>query len=205
MTHSLHRRGTPESLSDDYPVIMIRAAGYNEDGHADRVREFLRMALRHNAVNIGSVTGGGIGLDRADEVIAGAHMYGQVVFSSQDDLTAMLTELKEADLGLSVTVSGVFEKVDECFQSAGLQHHTANISLGTWGRTEKLPPEDILEVTTMCGHGLISTNIVKRMVNRIKTGENTPEEAARLLAPACSCGAFNTARAARLLRNMAGS
>lgn len=203
MTHTLHRRGNAESLSVDYPMIMLRATGINEDGHVPKIQEFLRIALRHNAVNIGSVTGGGTPLDRADEVIASAQGAGQAVFDSQADLAAMLKELKEADLGISVTVSGIFEKVDECLQQAGLQHHTANFSLGIWGKTQKLPPEEILQVTTMCGHGMISSNIVRRMVKEIKSGAKTPEEAARLLAPACACGVFNTARAATLLKAMA--
>jgi hypothetical protein len=203
MTHTLHRRGSRESLSGDYTMIMLRAVGYNEEDHVRKIREFLRIALRHNAVNIGSVTGGGIGLDRADEVIANAGQAGQAAFATQEDVTAVLKELKEADLGISVTVGGIFDKVDACLAQAGLKHHTANFSLGIWGRTEKLPADDILEVTTMCGHGMISANRVRRMVSDVKAGVWTPEEAAALLAPACACGVFNPVRTAKLLREMA--
>ncbi len=202
MTHTLHRRGSPESLSGDYVMLMIQAVGYNEEDHVRKVQEFLRIAVRHNAVNIGSVTGGGM-IDRADEVIANAQYIGQAAFASQDEVTAVLKELKEADLGLSVVVSGIFEKVDECLQRAGLQHHTANFSLGIWGKTERLPSDDILAITTMCGHGMISTNIVKKMANEVRAETKTPEEAAKLLAPACACGVFNTIRTAKLLRDMA--
>jgi len=203
MTHTLHRRGSRESLSGDYTMIMLRAVGINEEDHVRKIREFLRIALRHNAVNIGSVEGGGIGLDKAEEVIANASQAGQAAFATQEDVTAVLKELKEADLGVSVTVGGIFEKVDESLRQAGLQHHTANFSLGVWGRTELLPPDDILEVTTMCGHGMISTNRVKKMVSDIKTGVKTPAEAAKALAPACACGVFNPDRAAKLLSKMA--
>ena len=96
-------------------------------------------------------------------------------------------------------MSGIFESVDECLEEAGLKHHTANFSLGIWGKTEKLPSDDILEVTTMCGHGLISTNLVKTTVEEIKAGTKTSEEAAKTLAPNCTCGIFNPARAAKLL------
>jgi hypothetical protein len=202
MTHTLHRRGDAESLSEDYVMLMIQAIGHNEEGHREKVKQFLRIALKHNAVNIGSVSMGGM-IDQAEEVIANVDKIGHAVFSNPEDVTAVLKELKEADLGLSVVISGIFEKVDECIEKAGLKHHTANFSLGTWGRTEKLPPYEILEVTTMCGHAMISPNLVREMVKEIKAGTRTPEAAAKLLAPQCACGVFNTRRAAKLLKAMA--
>ena len=138
------------------------------------------------------------------EVIANVDKIGHAVFCNPEDVTAVLKEVKEADLGLSVVVSGIFEKVDDCIEKAALKHHTANFSLGTWGRTEKLPPYEILEVTTMCGHAMIAPNLVKEMVKEIKAGTKTPEDAAKLLAPQCACGVFNTRRTAKLLKAMAG-
>ena len=203
MTHTLHRRGSAESLSQDYVMLMIQAIGHNEEGHIPKCQKFLRIALRHNAVNIGSVSMGGM-IDRAEEVIANASKIGHAVFDNQEDVIAVLKELKEADLGLSVVVSGIFEKVDACIEKAGLKHHTANFSLGTWGKTEKLPSNDLLEVATMCGHALIAPNLVKELVKEIKSGTKTPEDAAKLLAPNCACGVFNTKRAANLMKAMAG-
>ncbi len=202
MTHTLHRRGSAASLSEDYVMLMIQAIGHNEEGHIPKVQEFLRIAMRHNPVNIGSVSMGGM-IDKAEEVIANASKIGHAVFDNQEAVTAVLKEVKEADLGLSVVVSGIFEKVDECIEKAGLKHHTANFSLGTWGRTEKLPPNEILEVTSMCGHALIAPNLVKAMVKEIKAGTKTSEDAAKLLAPQCACGVFNTKRAAKLMKAMA--
>jgi len=203
MTHTLHRRGSAESLSEDYVIMMLRTVGYNEEGHIPKCQEFLRIALRHNPVNIGSVSMGGM-IDKAEEVIANTTMIGHAVFYNPEDVIAVLKELKEADLGLSVVVSGIYDKVDECLAKAGLKHHTGNFSLGVWGRTEKLPPDEILEVTTMCGHALVAPNLVKEMVREIKAGTKTPEEAAKLLTPQCACGVFNTRRAAKLMKAMAG-
>lgn len=203
MTHTLHRRGSAESLSEDYVMLMIQAIGHNEEGHIPKVQQFLRIALKHDPVNIGSVTMGG-NIDKAEEVIAKASKIGHAVFDNPEAVTAVLKEVKEADLGLSVVVSGIFEKVDECIEKAGLKHHTANFSLGPWGRTEKLPPNEILEVTTMCGHALVAPSLVREMVKEIKAGTKTPEDAAKLLAPNCACGVFNTRRAAKLMKAMAG-
>ena len=202
MTHSLHRRGSRESLSEDYVMLIMQAIGHNEEGHKAKIQEFLRIALRHNAINIGSVSMGGM-IDKAEEVIANVDKIGHAVFDNQEDVTAMLKELKEVDLGLSVVVSGIYEKVDGCLEKAGLKHHTGNFSLGVWGKTEKLPEEEVLEITTMCGHALIAPNLVREMVKEIKAGTKTPDAAAMLLAPQCACGVFNTKRAAKLLKAMA--
>jgi hypothetical protein len=203
MTYTLHRIGTRESLSEDYVMLMIQAVGVNDNNTAPRVQEFLRIALRNNPVNIGSVTMGGM-MDKTDQVIANAQKVGHAVFDNPQAVTDVLKELKEADLGLSVVVSGIYENVDSCLEKAGLKHHTGNFSLGTWGKTEKLPPEEILEVTTMCGHAMVSASLVGAMVNEIKTGTRTPEEAAKIMAPQCACGVFNTRRATKLLAAMAG-
>ena len=202
MTHTLHRRGTRESLSEDYTVMMLQSVGINDEGHVPKIQEFLRIALRHNPKNIGSLSMGGM-IDKPEEVIANASKIGHAVFDNKEDLTAVLKELKKADLGISVIVGGIFENVDECLEKAGLQHHTANFSLGIWGKTEKLPSDNTLEVTTMCGHALISPNLVKEMVKEIKAGSKTPEQAAKVLMPQCACGVFNPVRAAKLLAAMA--
>jgi len=202
MTHTLHRRGTAESLSEDYVMLTIQAVGINDDGAVPKMQEFLRIALRHKPVNIGSVSMGGM-IDKPEEVIANVEKIAHAVFDNKEAVTAVLKELKEADLGISVVVSSIFENVDECIEKAGLKHHTANFSLGIWGRTEKLPSNDILEITTMCGHALIAPSLVKAMVAEIKAGTKTPEAAAKVLMPQCACGVFNPARAAKLLVAMA--
>jgi hypothetical protein len=102
-------------------------------------------------------------------------------------------------------VSGIYKTVDECLEEAGLKHHTANFSLSIWGKTEKLPDDEILEITTMCGHGMIATNLVKAMIEEVSAGRKTPDEAARVMAPNCTCGIFNPARTARLLAKAAGA
>jgi hypothetical protein len=203
MTHSLHRRGTAESLSGDYVILCLPAVGFNDEDHDSKLREFLRIALRHDPANIGAITVGNMYSHKAQEVVDSAHGIVHAVFVSKDVVSEVLKDLKEANLGMSVVVSGIFENVDECAEKAGLKHHTANFSLGIWGKTEKLPSNDILEVTTMCGHAMISTNLVKAMVDEVKAGRKTPEEAAKVLAPQCACGIFNPTRAAKLLAAMA--
>ena len=203
MTHSLHRRGTAENLSEDYVMLTLPAIGINDDGHDPKLQEFLRIALRHNPVNIGQINLGNMYSHKIEEVLDAAHGIVHAVFVNKEVVTEVLKELEEADLGMSVVVSGIFENVDECIEKAGLKHHTANFSLGIWGRTEKLPSDNILEVATMCGHAMVSANLIKTMVEEIKAGAKTPEAAAKVLAPQCACGIFNPDRAAKLLAAMA--
>ena len=203
MTHSLHRRGTADSLSEDYVILMLPAVGTNDDGHEPKLRKFMELALPHKPVNLGSMEMGNMYSHKVEEVLDAAHGIVHAVFDNPKAVSEFLTELKEADLGQSVVVSGIFKSVDECLAKAGLKHHTANFSLGIWGKTEKLPSENTLEVTTMCGHGLVAANLVKSLVDEIKAGRKTPEAAAKELTPQCACGIFNPARAAKLLAAMA--
>jgi len=203
MTHTLHRRGTAESLSEDFPILCIPAIGINDSGSDSKLREFLRIAMRHDPKNIGSITIGNMYSHKTEEVIANAHGVVHAVFDNPHTVVEVLRDLKKADLGMSVVVSGTLDSVNECCQKAGLKRHTVEFSLGIWGKTEKLPTNDILEVTTMCGHGMVSTNLVKSAVEDIRAGIKSPDDAARELVPNCCCGVFNPARAAKLLAAMA--
>ena len=204
MTHTLHRRGSAESLSEDYVVLMLRAIGVNDTDYVPKLQEFLRICLRHNPVNIGCETKGSMYEYTPEEIIADVHGDTHAVFDNPQAVSRVLKDLKGADLGLSVVVSGIYKTVDECLEEAGLKHHTANFSLGIWGKTEKLPGDEILEITTMCGHGMIATNLVKAIIEEVSAGRKTPDEAARALTPNCTCGIFNPARTARLLAKAAG-
>jgi hypothetical protein len=182
---------------------MLRAMGFNNEGYLDKCKEFLRIAARHNPVNIASEMKGNVFEYPLEEIISQAEGDSMCVFDNPDNLTAFLKDLKEADLGLSVVVSGIYERVDECLDKAGLRHHTGNFSLGIWGKTELLPDNDVLEITTMCGHGQISTNLVKAMVQDVRDGRRSVEDAVKILTPNCKCGVFNPMRASELLAAMA--
>ena len=205
MTHTLHRRGTAESLSDDYVLLCMPEPGINDSGSPPKLREFLRIAMRHNPKNIGEMAFGNMYSHKSEEVIANAQKIVHAVYDNSAAVVQVLKELKEADLGLSVVVSGILDSVNDCCQKAGLKRHTVEFSLGIWGKTEKLPSNDILEVTTMCGHGLVPTNLVESLVEDIKNGRKKPEDAAKELAVHCCCGIFNPTRATKLLAAMAGA
>jgi len=184
-------------------MLCLPAVGFNDEGHAPKLKKFLEIAVRYDPVNIGAIKLGNMYSHSKEEVVEAAQAVAHAVFVKQEQVADVLKDLEKADLGMSVVVSGIFENVDDCIEKAGLKHHTANFSLGIWGKTEKLPPNEILEVATMCGHGMISANLIRSMVDEIKTGRKTPDEAAKVLAPQCACGVFNPARAAKLMAAMA--
>ncbi len=115
-------------------------------------------------------------------------MIGHAVFKDKETLSKFVKELKEADLGLSTVLSGLYDEVKGCCGSLGIKLHTVEHSLGVHGNTKKLPPENVLEIHTMCGHALIAPNLIEAMVEEIKKGKKTAEAAADELARQCPAG-----------------
>lgn len=208
MSHTLHRSGSVDSLKNDFPILAIGAKGYNRDGCAKELVKIGEIFLKHNVVNAGILgMDGSLTMERVDEALKVVSDNGvtHAVFRSEEDLVACLKELKEADLGISIVVSGLFDTVHKCCREAGLEPHTVNTSLGVWGNVEEKMPADsrVADVTTMCGHGMIPFTLVEDMVRKIKAGKMTAEQAAEKIMPQCHCHIFNTERAARILAEIA--
>ena len=210
MSHSLYRYGTREDLEHDWTVICISSAGINSEGCGPKIGQFFRFCNKHHAVSMGSnLTSDLLVGDRemflAQDWNNPKIMAGQACFDKEDDIAGLLSDMKEADLGLSVVVSGLIDRVDHICKCVGTKHHTVSASLGVWGDISKLPPPEVLSITTMCGHGMISANRVYDAVEKIRKGRTTPEKASLEMATDCVCGIFNAHRCAKLLRVLAGS
>jgi len=121
------------------------------------------------------------------------------VFDDRANMEVALKELKEAELGLSVVVSGLFDEVAECCRTAGTRAHTVNHSLGFWGKREKLPPHEILEITTMCGHGLVAAGLVWHLAERMRREGFPAAAACQEMGRMCICDIFNHVRAEELM------
>jgi len=202
VTHTNHRQGTRESLSRDYVVFMYAAKGINDKNAGHKLREFLRMGYQYGPVNAGPARRGDVFLSSPEKVleriVRATSAY--LVYDDRAKVEALVKDVVRADLGLSVIVSGLFDEVDGVCQAAAIRRHTAQCSLGVWGRVEKLPPPEILDVTTMCGHGLVSANLVRRTAAEVDKGVVSLDEAGRILARPCACGIFNPRRARELLK-----
>jgi hypothetical protein len=221
MTNTLHRFGSAESFHDDYVVFAIASKGKNDEGALEKLRQFLTLAIQFKPVNLGDAIHGGAlrpsknvtplshwnrnatpdfnavinGLDAPTTVAA--------VFDNRPAAEDFVTAIKQADLGLSINISTSIDGAEQCCFAAGIPRHSVGYSLGFEGETTKLPDANVMLLSTMCGHGMVSHNLAKKMIDWVKEGRRTPEQAAGYLTRFCSCGVFNPARAARLLAQAA--
>jgi hypothetical protein len=199
MTHSLHRYGTKENLQNDY-VFYIRGMKigdcYNQ---LQKVSEILLaegpVNSRFHAQKKNFASDAVKDVSKSIEDIRGY----ACVFSSKERTKRVLKKLKEADIGLSVVVSGLIDEVVKMTKETGLKPHTVNLSLGIHGKKKALLPDDkVLELTTMCGHGLVGSMLVKTVFEKIINGKMSFKAGSRLLASQCPCGIFNLDRCEEL-------
>lgn len=152
--------------------------------------------------NFGTLRGSGRHRKTIDELKTGPLMIIHAVFKDQGSLKACLREIKEKDFGISVSVSGLYDEVKEACSEIGLSPHTVQTSFGISGNFDKLPDDGILEVSTMCGHAMVSSNLIAHLIEKIDKGKMTHGDAAEELAAMCVCGLFNPHRAENLLKKM---
>ena len=208
MSHTLHREGTVENLSNDYVVMIHPAQKHNVAWSQEASKKFLEIAKGFKFDNLGVSKAYNIGrndgdIDKMIEQVPEWGAVSMIVFTDAVEMVRFLRAIKEADLGISCVVTGVFEKVKECAEMAGLKPHSVNMSYGIYGNTDRLAPDNCREISTMCGHGFVTSALILDMVDKIKKDKVSPEEAAKELDVFCTCGIFNKTRAAMLLAKMA--
>lgn len=204
MSHTNHRQGTAESLTDCFATLAMAAQGVNTDGASEKLQQYLNIAALHNPVNAGNMKVGNLEVVGSMEKLAAGTQGSivQAVFNTEEDLIAFLSDLNRADLGISIVVTGLFDQTKRCCAEAGLPRHTVEYSLGIFGKTERLAEPPIMEVTTMCGHGQISFNLVSRIVKDVTRGAITLEEGTDTLTRPCICGIVDPTRVRRLLERL---
>ncbi len=206
MTHSLHREGTLDSLDRDYAVFIYPARGYNYKGCVPRVRKLVEIVYQVGPANMIATTlrqnmYSGVTPEHVlDSISEGCRVF--TVFNSRDKLRELLKRFKEADQGISIVVSGLIDKVRAIGAEVGLEPHTINLSLGIHGATDKLPPADIRQFTTMCGHAMIAPGLVEDTLRKVKTGKIDSWNGSLLLAKPCACGIYNPYRSQELLEEI---
>ena len=217
MTNTLHRFGDAQSFRDDYIVFAIASRGKNDENSVPKLRRFLEIAMQFKPVNLGDSRHGGAyrpsrsmsplaHWNRDNEpdfqkVIDGfdTTATAAAVFDNLEAAEQCTKAVREADLGLSINISTSVDGAIACCNAAGIPRHSAGYSLGFEGKTEHLPNGDVLALSTMCGHGMVSQSLAKKMIDWVKEGRRTPEQASVVLSRFCSCGVFNPSRATRLL------
>jgi hypothetical protein len=220
VTNTLHRFGPAESFDDDFIVFAMACKGPHAQPDAlEGLRRFLQIAIEYGPVNLGDARHGGAlrpsrslnptahwsreeapdfqavvgGLDHVTTCAA--------VFDNRETAERFVKRIKDENLGLSVNVSTSIDGALDCCEYAGIPRHSVGYSLGFEGKTEKMPASQVMLLSTMCGHGMISHSLAKKMIDFVKENRRTPDQAAATLARFCSCGVFNPARAKRILED----
>jgi hypothetical protein len=219
VTNTLHRFGPASSFRDDYIVFAICSRGKNDKDALPKLRQFLSMAIPFKPVNLGDARHGGClrpsnemspfnhwtrdMTPDLEEVVRGLDAPTTVaaVFDNRAAAVDFLKKVKEADLGMSINISTSVENAEACCHEVGIPRHSVGYSLGFEGKTEKLPNTQTMLLSTMCGHGMVSHSLAKKMIDWVKEGRRTPEQAVTYMARFCSCGVFNPSRAKRVLED----
>lgn len=218
MTNTLHRYGSAASFNDDYIIFAIACKGKNDQGAVEKLREFSKICAKHGPVNVGNSSFSAYRPSRhlapsvhwrrdvepdLESVVQGVHRSATVaaVFASRDKAEACLQDVIAADLGLSINVSTSVDGARDLAAACGIARHSVEYSLGFSDRRHQLPERQVLGLSTMCGHGMVSANLARKMIEMVREGRRTPEQAAATLARFCPCGAYNPVRARRMLES----
>lgn len=216
MTNTLHRYGTPESFRDDYIVFAIPCKGKNDEGSIEKLKSFLRICVKHNPTNIGNGNCSGFSPQKnlkptahwkrpqqadwdtvIDEVIKPGTASG--VFAREEDALNCFKEVIAADFGLSVNISTSVGNAQQIAGNSGIKRHSIEYSLAFNDPHDHLPNSQVLALSTMCGHGMVSFNLAKKMLDMVREGRRTVDQAAATLVRFCPCGVYNPERAKRLI------
>jgi len=222
MTNTLHRYGTAESFADDYVVIAIPSKGNESGGDPlPALKRFLQIAVAYHPVSIGDATSGGSirptrhhsmwqhfftkrpiqpdfqtvidGISRPTTFSA--------VFDKRENAEAFVKRIADEDFGLSINVSSSIINGLQCCRAAGVKRHSLAYSLGFEGIPDNIPDRHALMLSTMCGHGLVSLALAKKMISFVKENRLKPDRAAATMSRFCSCGIFNQSRAKRIIED----
>jgi hypothetical protein len=219
MTNTLHRLGDAESFYDDYIVFAIPSKTNKDPNALPKLHRFLEIAMEYKPVNLGDARHGGA-LRSSKNLGPLAHWKRDMkpdfaavikgltvpttcaaVFDNPTAAEQFVKRVKEENFGMSVNISTSIEGAERCCNYAGLDRHSVGYSLGFEGKTEKIPNSQVAMLSTMCGHGMISHSLAKKMIDFVKENRRSPEQAVTYLSRFCSCGIFNPARAKRILED----
>lgn len=201
MTHTLFRKGNFVDLSNDYVMLGMCATGITHKGSAAVKKKLYEILIKYPHANSGEVKTGSEFNANLDDIRNGFvdTSVPHCVFTDKEVVIKILEEIKAANLGVSVVLTGLFDETEACCRKAGLHPHTVEHAAGVMGRTDKLPGDEVLGITTMCGHSLVASGLVLAMVKKIRKKKLTVKQAAAKLAEPCICGIFNPKRAEALL------
>ncbi len=208
MSRSLHRLGSRESLKIDYVFMCTPAQGVNNTGVARKLNEILDILMDVGPVNLGFYNQGslisGISIEDIKESMNDNSRL-RCCFDSREKIKEVLKRINATNYGFSIVISGLITEIIDMAKELSLKPHTINISCGVFGRVDRLPDTKALEMSTMCGHGMIAHRFTTATIDKLKKGQISINEAIQLLGEPCTCGIYNTTRAREILQRIIGT
>lgn len=205
MTHSLHRIGDRELLKDEYVLLSSAADGINVEGARQKLIRLMDIAEEIGPINYGFSKIGcvhtGVTFEQLKSIYTDRSRV-RALFNSYEKINKLLQMLKDEDLGMSITIAGLMSELKKAAIEIGLTPHSVNLSLGVFGKRELLPPGEILEITTMCGHHLVSPMLAQKIIEDAKKGVTSPEAGSIEIAKPCICGFVNQERVEKIIKRI---
>jgi hypothetical protein len=222
MTNTLHRYGKNDGLRNDFIVFAMAGKGYNDEGALEKAKTFLRTSIKYQPINMGNALVNSLYRPERDLSFIKLYFIGRqekttyeelieeipgpgsaaVVFDNPDLVKSFVSDIKKLDLGLSVNISALVDDVRDICGEIEITPHAVEYTLGFHGNTDLLPDSATLSISTMCGHGMVSSHFARKMMDRVKEGRMKSDDAARCMAKFCVCGVFNTSRAMKILNKI---
>ena len=222
MTNTLHRYGKGDTLHNDFIVFAMAGKGFNDQGALEKAKIFLRTAIKYRPINMGNALVNSLYRPEKDLSFIKLYFVGRkekttyeqlieempapgsaaVVFDDPGLVKNFVADIKKLDLGLSVNISALVDDVREICGEVEITPHAVEYTLGFYGNTDRLPDSETLSISTMCGHGMVSSHFARKMMDRVKEGRMKPDEAACCMAKFCVCGVFNISRAMKILNRV---
>jgi hypothetical protein len=210
MSHTSQRRGLdPSRPGEELIVLAITpSADRSREGIREAVNELAAKMLEHGRDHWPQWT-----IDRLEAIPDGSFPGTMAVaFTDVQRVENLLNDLKQewlprnrrAGYPISIVLTGLTDDAHSVCEKTGFTEHTYLHSMGFFGRTDLLPPEEEMCLVTMCGHGLVAQSRIKHLLDSIRNGVLTPEEAAADIARPCTCGIGNHERAARVFASLTG-
>ena len=207
MTHSLHRVGNEEQLKEEYFVLSSAADGFNVEGAKEKLIKIMDIIEEVGPVNFGFSKVGcahtGVTMAYLRSIYNNRSRV-RAVFGSREKVKKLLRRLKEEDVGISITISGLRTELQKIAKEVGITPHSVNLSLGVFGKKDLLPPKEILEITTMCGHHLVSPLLARKIIDDVRKGVLSSKEGSIELAKPCICGFVNQERVQKVIERVTG-
>ncbi len=206
MTHTNHRYQTETDLNDDFIVMAMPAKDLNDDDEvAAKLKIVLDIFVDHGALNGGGVNSGLLyceGPEKVKQGISNSTPMLHGVFDNVESVKGVVEALKEKDLGISIIVSGPIPVVKQIAHAAGLTPNSIAAAAGILGNLSLLPSDPIMEIASMCGHGLAHRNLINYLVQQIINEKQTIDGAVTVLTKQCVCGILNPKRARRVMEQL---